>query len=89
MTTEGASTTLSPQAEEAVKQIIEKFREAGVISYQELNNLLPESVAQEDEIDAVLTRLDENGTEIMDETELRARPTTERLPAAEAEPAYE
>ncbi len=89
MSVEIAGPTLSPGCEKAVKRLIEKSREAGVISYQEINNALPDSVVEEEEIDAVLTRLDESGLEIADGSELRNRPAAGGKPRGEAEPVYE
>ncbi|MHC4503433.1 MAG: sigma-70 factor domain-containing protein, partial [Planctomycetota bacterium] len=64
---------LGAKHEAAVQKIVEDARMLGAISYEELNDRLPASIVQADDIDAALSRLEENGIEIIEETEYRKR----------------
>ncbi len=61
---------ISPEFTAAVHSIIESNREVGVISYQDLNRLLPPELGKVADIDAVLHHLEENGVEVVDVSEL-------------------
>ena len=73
---------LNPEFAAVVQAVIEKSRDRGVISYQQLNELLPPALCRTEDIDAVLHRLEENGIDLVDLAELRTR-----QPREEAEPA--
>ncbi len=64
---------LGAKHEAAVQKIVEDARTLGAISYEELNDRLPASIVQAEDIDAALSRLEENGIEIIEETEYRKR----------------
>ena len=70
----GPVTTLSPQQEQELDKIITRCREAGVMSYQELDKVLPSEIQAADAIDHVLARLEENGIELAEEEEIKNRP---------------
>ncbi|MCX7805609.1 MAG: RNA polymerase sigma factor RpoD [Planctomycetota bacterium] len=67
------SGALSPKQEEAVEKIIARFRDAGAMSYEELNDALPDDISTPEQIDHVLIRLEDNGIEIGEEAEIRNR----------------
>ncbi len=64
---------LGAKHEAAVQKIVEDARMLGAISYEELNDRLPASIVQAEDIDAALSRLEESGIEIIEETEYRKR----------------
>jgi RNA polymerase primary sigma factor len=70
---------ISPEFNGAVHSIIESNREAGVISYQDLNRLLPPALGKVADIDAVLHNLEENGVEVVDVSELPIHQTKEEV----------
>jgi len=61
---------LNPEFAATVGQIIEKHRDRGLMSYQQLNHLLPPELTRTEDIDAVLQRLEENGVDLVDDAEL-------------------
>jgi len=75
---------LNPEFVAVVQAIIEKNRDRGVLSYQQLNELLPPALARTEDIDAVLHRLEENGIDLVDAAELRARSPREEIEPAVA-----
>ncbi|TFG92090.1 MAG: RNA polymerase sigma factor RpoD [Myxococcales bacterium] len=64
---------LPTEKETTIQQIVDDARGEGVISYHLLNERLPASVTGCDDIDLVLTKLEDGGVEIVDETEYRKR----------------
>jgi len=64
---------LSPKQEEDVEKIIERYRDAGLLSYEELDQQLPTEVQTPDVIDAILTKIEEQGIELGDEADIRSR----------------
>ena len=57
------------KADGAIKLLIEKGKEKGFLTYDELNDLLPEETVSPEKIDKVLVTLDEMGIDIVDEVE--------------------
>jgi len=55
--------------EESLKLLIERGKEKGFVTYEELNDLLPEDTVAPDKIDKILMTLDEMGIDILDEAE--------------------
>jgi len=55
--------------EESLKLLIERGKEKGFVTYEELNDLLPEDTVAPDKIDKILMTLDEMGIDIPDEAE--------------------
>ncbi len=68
-----ASGALSPKQEDAVEKIIARFRDVGAMSYEELNDALPDDIHTQEQIDHVLIRLEDNGIEIGEEAEIKNR----------------
>jgi RNA polymerase primary sigma factor len=65
--------------EESLKLLVERGKEKGFVTYEELNDLLPEDAVSPEKIDKILMTLDEMGIDILDEAE-------EPLPGKEEEP---
>ncbi len=57
-------------SEEYVEQVLERGRQKGFLTYEELNDLLPDESVTPEEIDEVLLILDEKGIELIDEKDL-------------------
>ena len=68
-----AHSVLSSKQEEDLEKIIERYRETGLLSYEELDQQLPAEVQAPDTIDAILTKIEEQGIELGDEADIRAR----------------
>jgi RNA polymerase primary sigma factor len=60
-------------AEECLKALTERGKERGYLTYEELNNVLPEDTTAPEKIDKILVMLDEMGIELVDETEAQER----------------
>lgn len=67
----------------AVRRLIEIARERSWLSYEELNNTLPDEMVDPLRVDALLVLLDKLGIELIDEMEYRARLHRERLKRGE------
>jgi len=84
-----------PTIEEEIKGLIEQGKQKGFLTYEELNDFLPDDVVSPEYIDEILLTLDEKGIELVDERELAGEEgeeilLTEEEPAeAEAEEAEE
>ncbi len=61
-------------AEEQIKTIIEKGRKKGYLTYEEMNDDLPESAATPARLDSLLATLDEMGIDLLDEAEVEKQP---------------
>ncbi|NQT21043.1 MAG: RNA polymerase sigma factor RpoD [Planctomycetes bacterium] len=59
--------------EDTIKLIAEKGKERGFLSYEQLNDLLPEDTVAPEKIDKILVQLDEIGIELIDESEVSER----------------
>ena len=60
---------ISQKIEKQVKQLIDKGKENGYLTYDEVNDLLPGEIISPEKLDGVLMTLDEHGIEIKDEPE--------------------
>jgi RNA polymerase primary sigma factor len=84
---------LNPEFATAVQGIIDMSRDRGVLSYQQLNQMLPAALSKTEDIDAVLHRLEENGVDLVDLSDLpmhQAKSTPEAaLAEVQAEPVEE
>ncbi len=56
--------------EEKIKEIIEKGKKKGYITYEEMNDELPDQAISPNRLDSLLMTLDELGVQILDETDL-------------------
>lgn len=57
-----------------ISELIEQGKETGKLTYQEINEQLPESIIDSDEIDDIFTKLDELGIDVVDKIALIERP---------------
>tara|TARA_E500000318_G_scaffold111291_1_gene129303 strand:- start:63157 stop:65025 length:1869 start_codon:yes stop_codon:yes gene_type:complete len=57
----------------AVTQLIEAGQERGWLSYEELNNIIPDEYVEVVPLHSLVTKLDELGIELVDEMEFRGR----------------
>ncbi len=67
--------------EEEIKGLIEQGKQKGFLTYEELNEFLPDDVVSPEYIDEILLTLDEKGVELVDERDLQ----DEEMLLAEAE----
>ncbi|MFO7957151.1 MAG: RNA polymerase sigma factor region1.1 domain-containing protein, partial [Candidatus Brocadiia bacterium] len=56
--------------EEEIKTLIDRGKERGFLSYEELNDFLPDDVVSPEYIDEILLILDEKGIELVDERQI-------------------
>ena len=63
--------------DDSLKLLIERGKEKGFVTYEELNDLLPEDAVSPDKIDKILMTLDEMGIDILDEAEEAGAPKEE------------
>jgi RNA polymerase primary sigma factor len=59
--------------ENSVKKIIAKGKDRGYLTYEEMNNDLPDAAISPDKLDLLLMTLDELGLELLDESEVEKR----------------
>jgi RNA polymerase primary sigma factor len=64
---------LTAEKESTIKKIVDEARTEGAISYEVLNEKLPAFVTAADDIDMVLTKLEDNGVEIVEDAEYKRR----------------
>ncbi|MBN1554353.1 MAG: RNA polymerase sigma factor RpoD [Phycisphaerae bacterium] len=57
----------------SVKKLIAKGKEQGYLTYEEMNEDLPDEAVSPDKLDSLLMTLDELGIELLDESEVEAR----------------
>ncbi len=67
----------------AVAELFELGRRRGWLSYEEINNTLPDELVEPERIDEVLIQIDRIGIELVDELEFRARMHREALERGE------
>ncbi len=56
-----------------IKKLIQKGKDRGYLTYEEMNEDLPDEAVSPDRLDALLMALDEEGIELIDEAEARQR----------------
>ena len=57
----------------SVRRLIEKGKQRGYLTYEEMNDDLPDEAVSPDRLDALLMALDEEGIELIDQTEAEQR----------------
>jgi len=62
----------------SVKKLITKGKEFGYLTYEEMNDILPNEAVSPEKLDSLLMTLDELGIELIDETEAEARADRDR-----------
>jgi RNA polymerase primary sigma factor len=60
-------------AEKKIKSLIEKGRKKGFLTYEEMNNELPEESVSPSRLDGLLATLDELGVSLLDEADVESR----------------
>ena len=80
------ASVLTPKQEEEIEKIIDRFRETGLLSYEELDQQLPADVQTPDLIDHILTKIEEQGIELGEEMEIRNKEVTRENGAEEGPP---
>ena len=68
-----ANHSLTPKQEEEIDKIIERFRENGLMSYEELDQQLPQDIQTPQLIDLALSRIEDNGVELGEEADIKVR----------------
>ena len=63
-------TPMSESAEEKIKAIIEKGKKKGYLTYEEMNEELPDEAATPARLDNLLTTLEEMGIDLLDEADI-------------------
>jgi len=71
-------------AEQQIKAITEKGKQKGYLTYEEMNEDLPEDIVSPDRLDSLLAALDEMGINIIDEADVEKQ-TGEEFEAPEGE----
>jgi len=69
--------------EQSLKLLIQRGKEKGFVTYEELNDLLPEDTIAPEKIDKILMTLDEHGIDIVDEAEDAAAAKADEADALE------
>ncbi len=59
----------------SIKRLIEKGKERGYLTYEEMNDDLPDEAVSPDKLESLLMTLDELGIELLDESEVEQRET--------------
>jgi RNA polymerase primary sigma factor len=67
---------LTPKQEEEVEKIIDRYRETGLLSYEDLDQQLPNDIQSPEVIDTILTKIEEQGIELGEEMEIKNREAT-------------
>lgn len=67
----GATATLDP--EERIKRLIKKGQKKGFLTYEEMNEELPEEIVSPSRLDQLLATLDEMGISLIDEADVEAQ----------------
>ncbi|MFA6176847.1 MAG: sigma-70 family RNA polymerase sigma factor, partial [Phycisphaerae bacterium] len=65
--------------EEKIKQIIEKAKKKGYITYEEMNNELPDESISPNRLESLIMTLDEMGISLLDESEMEKRQEEEEF----------
>ena len=78
---------MAKEAVSPVEALLKRGKERGFLSYEELNDTLPDETISPDKIDQILMQLDEMGIDLVDEAEIENRET--RKPAAARTPVAE
>jgi RNA polymerase primary sigma factor len=70
------------KVDQAIQTIIEKGRKKGFLTYEELNDDLPDEVISPNQLDSLLMTLDENGVQLLDEANVKKTPEDEEFEQA-------
>ncbi|MHC4252941.1 MAG: sigma-70 family RNA polymerase sigma factor, partial [Planctomycetota bacterium] len=75
---------LTAKQEAAIKKLVTDAHKVGAISYEELNDRLPETVVSAEDIDSMLTKLEENGVEVIEEAAYKRLTKSKKQPRSVA-----
>ena len=70
------TSVLTPKQEEEIEKIIDRYRETGLLSYEDLDQQLPSEVQTPEVIDSILTKIEEQGIELGEEMEIKNKEAT-------------
>jgi len=76
-------------AEQQIHDLLARGKERGYLTYEEMNDSLPDDVVSPERLDRILMQLDEMGVELLDEAEVAARQTKPDTPEAESDSDWE
>ncbi|MCZ7644130.1 MAG: RNA polymerase sigma factor RpoD [Planctomycetota bacterium] len=65
--------TLNHDHENQVEKLVEKYKDLGILSYEDLDRQLPRDIQTPEMIDQVLSRLEEHGIELGEEKEIKSK----------------
>jgi len=65
-------------AEQQIQALLDRGKERGYLTYEEMNDSLPEDLVSPERLDRILMALDELGVELVDEAEVAARRLAEQ-----------
>jgi len=74
---ESSASAKIKDAEQQIKAIIEKGRKKGYLTYEEMNEDLPEEAVTPARLDSLLATLDEIGIDLLDKADVQKRPEEE------------
>jgi RNA polymerase primary sigma factor len=81
---------IAQKIEKQVKRLIDRGKEKGYLTYDEVNVFLPSDIISPEKLDSILMTLDEEGIEIKDESPEEEREVETEVPVrAEEEPQFE
>ena len=64
---------LKVDAEQQIKDLLERGKARGYLTYEEMNDSLPDDVVSPERLDRILMQLDEMGVDLLDEAEVASR----------------
>src|SRR5205085_5975790 len=70
--------------DEGLRVLIDSGKEKGYLTYTQVNDYLPDDAVNPEKLDQLLLLLEEQGIELIDESEAEERETGPRVPAAGA-----
>ncbi len=72
-------------AEEQIAELLERGKVRGYLTYEEMNDSLPDDLVSPERLDRILMQLDELGVDLLDETDASARESAARAKRGDAE----
>ena len=60
--------------EPVVKALFDRGKQKGYLTYEEMNEMLPDDIVSADRLDQILMELDEAGIDLVDEADVRDNP---------------
>jgi RNA polymerase primary sigma factor len=72
-----------------IKELVSKGKEKGYLTYDEVNEILPEDITSSDQIDGILTALDEENIELLDSEAASAKDAASKEVVLQEQPPTE